>query len=191
MIQLPEPSDEKRRKLEAYVVAAAQLGDRAAMTLLVRQWHRRFTAHAWRLTGSQDIAEEVAQASWIEILRGLAKLRDERAFPAWAYRIVTRHSARRVRQSMADRSAIQMLTAEPPCPINVSDSVSGLDTAKLHRAMVALSPAHRATLALHYFEELSVAEVAVALETPSGTIKTRLMHARRQLRAQFEGDEDA
>jgi RNA polymerase sigma-70 factor (ECF subfamily) len=38
---------------------------------------------------------------------------------------------------------------------------------------------------------MSIAEVAVALDVPAGTVKTRLMHARRTLRAVLEGDEDA
>jgi RNA polymerase sigma-70 factor (ECF subfamily) len=36
---------------------------------------------------------------------------------------------------------------------------------------------------------MSVAEVAVALDVPAGTVKTRLMHARRKLRAALEGEE--
>jgi len=46
----------------------------------------------------------------------------------------------------------------------------------------------RAAVALFHFEEMSVAEVAVALDVPVGTVKTRLMHARRKLRAVLEGD---
>ncbi len=58
--------------------------------------------------------------------------------------------------------------------------------------MTALSPAHRAAIGLFYLEGLRVAEIAVALDVPPGTVKTRLMHARRQLRAQLgiQGDCD-
>jgi RNA polymerase sigma-70 factor (ECF subfamily) len=38
---------------------------------------------------------------------------------------------------------------------------------------------------------MSVAEVAVAVDAPAGTVKTRLMHARRKLRAALEGDDNA
>ena len=38
-------------------------------------------------------------------------------------------------------------------------------------------------MALFHFEDLSIPEIAVALDVPAGTIKTRLMHARRRLRA--------
>jgi RNA polymerase sigma-70 factor (ECF subfamily) len=47
----------------------------------------------------------------------------------------------------------------------------------------------QAAVALFYLEEMSVAEVAVALDVPAGTVKTRLMHARRKLRAALGGEE--
>ena len=47
----------------------------------------------------------------------------------------------------------------------------------------------RAAIALFHFEDMSIAETAVALDVPAGTVKTRLMHARRTLRAVLEGDE--
>ncbi|MBX3564333.1 MAG: RNA polymerase sigma factor [Sphingomonas sp.] len=190
MTQKPALSDEASRALDAYLVVAAQSGDGAALSQLVRRWHRPLVAHAWRLTGRLDAAEEVAQTAWIEIMRGLPKLRDERAFPAWAYRIVTRHSAKRVGQFVAERAAIDSLSVEADVADNEA-SPQEVDASRLHRAIATLSPTHRAAVALHYFEGLSVAEVAVALDTPTGTIKTRLMHARNQLRSQFKGDDDA
>jgi DNA-directed RNA polymerase specialized sigma24 family protein len=50
-----------------------------------------------------------------------------------------------------------------------------------------LPPDQRAPIALFHFEGLSVAETAVALDVPAGTVKTRLMHARRKLKAALEG----
>ena len=58
----------------------------------------------------------------------------------------------------------------------------------MQRAIQSLPHDQRATIALFYLEELSVAEVAVALDVPAGTVKTRLMHARHKLRAIIEGE---
>jgi DNA-directed RNA polymerase specialized sigma24 family protein len=57
--------------------------------------------------------------------------------------------------------------------------------------MVALPAGQRAAIALFHIEDMSVAEVAVALDVPAGTVKTRLMNARAKLRAAFEGECDA
>ncbi len=63
------------------------------------------------------------------------------------------------------------------------------DEERLRAAVQALPPDQRAAIALFHFEDMSIAEVAVALDVPAGTVKTRLMHARRKLRAALEGDE--
>lgn len=60
---------------------------------------------------------------------------------------------------------------------------------RLQAAIRQLPAGERAAIALHHFEDLRVAEVAVALGVPVGTVKTRLMNARRKLRAILEGEE--
>lgn len=59
--------------------------------------------------------------------------------------------------------------------------------ATLQRAIARLPPAQQATLALHHLEGLGVAQIALAMDVPPGTVKTRLMHARRKLRQLLEG----
>ena len=190
MMQKSVQPDEALGALNDYLVVAAQCGDSAALDHIVRRWHRRFVAHAWRLTGRKDVAEDVAQSAWVEIVRGLPKLRHERAFRVWAYRIVTRQASKRVGQIVAERAAVDVLTADAETA-DYETEPEGIEAGRVHRAVAMLSPSHRAAVALHYFEGLSVAEVAVALDTPPGTIKTRLMHARNNLRAEFKGDDDA
>ena len=56
--------------------------------------------------------------------------------------------------------------------------------------MQGLPAPQRAALSLFYLEDLSVAEIAVALDVPPGTVKTRLMYARRKIRARLEGNSD-
>lgn len=169
-------------------VSAAQAGSEAAFAALVRDWHVRLTAHAWRLLGDREAARDVAQSAWLEIARGLKRLRDPQAFPAWAYRIVSRRAAAHIRTLQADRrlsrdlaEAAQIEPADEPTPD------SGVSRA-LQAAIRALPPDQRAAIALHHLEGLSVAETAVALDAPVGTIKTRLMHARLKLRAALEGE---
>jgi len=174
------------RVLDEYLVVSAKTGDRPAFDLLARRWHKKLVAHAWRLTGDDEIAREAAQEGWIEIVRGLAGLRDERAFPAWAYRIVSRRCAAQIRRVRAGRALDAAIAAEPDAgpPDDRGDEVL-----RLRAAVRALPEGQRAAVALFHFEDMSVAETAVALDVPVGTVKTRLMHARRTLRAALEGDE--
>lgn len=181
----------RQRAVDDYLVVAAQGGDRAAFTRLVRRWHPRLLGHALRLTRRRDMAEDAVQAAWVEIVRGLTALRDERAFPAWAFRIVTRRLMRAVARAPFDRGTDAPDSAAGVCQEIAGGEAAHLDRADLGRAIAGLSSVHRAAVALHYFEGLSVAEIAVALDVPSGTIKTRLMHARAHLRAHLEGEDHA
>jgi RNA polymerase sigma-70 factor (ECF subfamily) len=174
------------RLLDEYLVVAAMAGDRAAFSQLAQRWHKRFVAHAWRLTGDQDTAREAVQSSWVEIIRGLSRLQDERAFPAWAYRIVSRASARQIGSRVRHRNLGAALIEEPDP--EAPDPDARLMEARLRIIIHCLPPEQRAAVALFYFEEMSVAEVAVALDVPVGTVKTRLLHGRRKLRAAMEGD---
>lgn len=177
------------RILDEYVVVCARQGDRAAVDLLARRWQRRLAAHAWRLLGDVELAKDAAQEGWIEILRGLASLQDERAFPAWAYRIVSRRCARQIRRLAGDRQLHQELAAQAETRAPAASADHGAELNELRKAIRLLPREQRAALALYHFEGLSVAETAVALDVPAGTVKTRLMHARRKLRAILEGDE--
>jgi RNA polymerase sigma-70 factor (ECF subfamily) len=173
------------RALDAYLAAAARTGDARAFALLVRRWNGKLVAHAWRLLGDADAARDAVQEAWAEIVRGLPRLADTGAFPAWAYRIVSRRCARAIGGAVRRRRIEEAVAAEPS-PEPAPDAAP--EAARLAAAIAALPPDQRAAIALFHLEEMSVAEVAVALEVPAGTVKTRLMHARRKLRAALEGE---
>ena len=177
---------DRERILDAYLVASARLGDRDALDILVRRWNRKLIAHAWRLLRDAEGAKDAVQEAWVEILRGLSRLRDDGAFAPWAFRIVSRRCARHIGRMRGERRLAEEMAAVP-----ADDDVaepSSLDVASVRRAIKALPPEQEAAIALFHLEDMSVAEVAVALDVPAGTVKTRLMHARRKLRAALEGE---
>lgn len=178
----------REQLLDEYLVASARLGDRKAFDMLARRWGKKLLAHAWRLTGDADLALEAAQDGWVEIVRGVGRLRDERAFPAWAYQIVTRRCARQIGRVRRERTLAAAASAEPVFETVSPGAADPGDEARLRAALAVLPQAQRAAVALFYLEDLSVAETAIALNVPAGTVKTRLMHARRTLRAVLEGE---
>lgn len=180
---------ETRRLLDHYLVASARAGDHRAFADLVRRWNRRFAAHAYRLLGDPEAARDVVQTGWLDIARGLNRLQDEQAFAAWAYRIVSRRCARHVAAQRGRRELDRAVLAEPEAEPVRPDVECRDQLRRLRAAIQTLPPPQRAAIALFHFEDLSIAEIAVALDVPAGTIKTRLMHARRRLRAVLEGDD--
>lgn len=181
--------NEKERVYDAYLAASARLGDRQALGRLAERWHPKLLGHAWRLTGDTDLAADVTQEAWTDIIKGVAQLNDTDAFAAWAFRIVTRRCARAIRKRQHQRAGQAALARESgPEAESVSGNEDRAELAIVKAAMAELPPDQRAALGLFYLEDLRIAEIAVALNTAPGTIKTRLMHARRKLRAQLQGD---
>ncbi len=178
---------QRERALMAYLAASARLGDRRAAGQLVALAAPRLAAHARRLLGEAEAARDVLQAAWEDIFRGLPALRDDRLFLAWALSIVSRRVSREIGRRQKERRLAADWAAE------AEESVEALtgtaDEAAVRKALGALSPEQRATVALFYLEDMSVAEVAAATDVPPGTVKTRLMHARDKLRALLEGGE--
>ena len=155
--------------------------------MLVERWQGKLVAHAWRLTGDVETARDTVQSAWVEIVRGFHRLRDDRAFPAWAYRLVSRRCGRQIRGAIRRRELDSALAVEPEPEL--PDPDAPLEAKRLRSAIAMLPPDQRAAIALFYLEGMSVAEVAVALDVPAGTVKTRLMHARGKLRSALEGEE--
>ena len=182
---------EERRLYDEYLAAAARAGDRLALERLAERWQPRLLGHAWRLTGDGELARDVAQEAWVEILRGLAALDDAMAFPAWAMRIVTRRAAKAIGRRQRRRRAIDDLAHEPAPSSPVNRGEHDAEFQLVRAAMTELPSEQRSALGLFYLEEMSVAEIAVALDVPPGTVKTRLMHARRKLRRTMKGDTHA
>lgn len=181
---------ETSRLFDEYLAAAAQTGDRGAFGRLAERWQPKLLAHAWRLMGEVEAARDVVQDAWVDIARGLVRLDDPSLFPAWAYRIVSRRAADAIDQRTRVRRLDAALAAEaPPVDDTAKRMETAADAAPLARAIAALPAEQRAAVGLFYLEDLSVAEVAVALSVPVGTVKTRLMHARAKLRAALKGAE--
>jgi len=173
--------------LDAYLAASARVGDEKALALLAKRWNPKLVSHAWRLLGDAEAARDAVQEAWAEIVRSLPRLDDTSAFAAWAYRIVSRRCARAIGGAIRRRRLEEAVAAEPAPELGPQQDEAS-DAERVRRAIEALPPEQRAAIALFHLEEMSVAETAVALAVPAGTVKTRLMHARRKLRAALEGE---
>ncbi|MEM1134077.1 MAG: sigma-70 family RNA polymerase sigma factor [Pseudomonadota bacterium] len=173
-----------RNAMQNLLVADARLGRKSGWDKLYRYWQPRFLGFAIRRTGDNETARDAVQSAWVDIYRSLAKLKDDRAFAVWAYRIVHR----RCLKAMAKKTGHSEVAI---AAIPASHDPRATTDAKidLGRAIARLSPEHQAVLILFYREGFRIAEIAVALELAEGTVKTRLMHARNQLKTLMQ-DED-
>ncbi len=127
---------------------------------------------AYGVLGERQNAEDIAQEACIAVYRTVASLRSAAAFRVWFYRIVVR----RATEFKKRRSR-----SEPPVA-NVDVNDDRTTTIDIWRALRSLPMNLRNVVVLHYFEDLSSREIAAILRIPDGTVRFRLMTAKRRLR---------
>lgn len=170
------------------LVLQAQEGDAEAVKTLVTRWHRRIVRLAWRLTAQRDAAQDIAQETWLAIMRGIKRLDDPARFRVWAYKIVANKCADWTRRSISQRRVVNELhqgniTASAEF---AKDSGSADDVARLRDFLEQLPQEQRVVLSLHYLDAMSVTQIAYMLNVPNGTVKSRLHYARNSLKKALE-----
>ncbi len=163
---------------DEWLVLRCQDGEMSAFEELAPRWHPRLLRYAAKLTGRADAAPDLVQDAWLAIVRGIGRLDDPARFPAWAYRIVGHKCADWVRAQRRQRELLDGYAAKTPA----QEPPSGDEPEAVAAALNRLSLEHRTVIALHYLEDLSIARIAGMLGVPEGTIKSRLHHARHQLK---------
>ncbi len=167
---------------ERALVLACQRGEVGAFARLVRLHQDVAIRTAYLLTNDREAAEDVAQTAFLNAFRALARFDPERPFRPWLLAIVA-NEARMVwrsrrRRPTAPLDPFQADDGEPPLDWAIRQD----ERARVRAALLAIDEPFRTTVVLHYFNELSVEEVAAALGCRPGTVKSRLHKARQRLR---------
>ena len=168
------------------LVERARNGDHDAFAALVGLTIDRMNATAWLIARDRTIAEDAVQEACLRAWRDLPSLRDPARYEAWLRRLLVRACLDLLRRDR--RSAVAATQARDPgmATSDVGGEVARRDA--LERAFRRLSPEHRAVVVLTHLEDLSTRETAAVLGIPPGTVKSRLHHALRGLRAALEAD---
>jgi RNA polymerase sigma-70 factor (ECF subfamily) len=166
------------------LVDATLAGDRRAFGLLVERETRTVYRACLRILGRPHDAEDVTQESFVAAYRALGTFRGEGSLQGWLLRIATRQAFRRLaqRRPTADIAAVP----EPVLADTRTDPPGVLVAAErrdeLRAAVEALPNPYREIVALRFFAELSLAEVADATHRPINTVKTQLRRGLDRLR---------
>jgi len=175
------PEQRLARLEEALWGTEAQAGDADAFVRLVTRHEKPLLYYLRRLVPNAHDALDLHQEVWLDTFRRLKSLQVPEAFRARLYRIAHHKAARFVRDGIREERAVYSL-AEAQFESAESNTESALDAEALHKALEALPPRHREILVLHYLRDLTTQEVAAILDCPPGTVKSRLFHARIELR---------
>jgi RNA polymerase sigma-70 factor, ECF subfamily len=172
--------------LDRVTVDAVLAGDRDAYRTLVDREAGAVVRACYRILGDAAEAEDAAQEAFVIAYRSLASWRGEGVFGAWlgriAVRVALRQAARRRSVDWADPVEAAEAHRDPRAPDPLAYAVRAERSADLRRAIARLEEPYRETLALRFFAELSLAEIADQTGRPLGTVKTHLHRGLLRLR---------
>jgi len=167
------------------------IGNRQAFAELVNRHKDNVYTLALKICGNPEDAEEVAQDSFIKVFRSLKSFRFKSSFPTWLYRIVYNTAITRVRQNKTDVLKIEDFPVDAVDFLRetIDDQYAEMEYNKalLSFALQKLNPDYRALISLHYYQELSIDEIATVSGLSRSNIKTRLSRARSRIKEIING----
>ena len=170
--------------VERDLLRKAAGGNLFAFEEIVRRYQKRVYAVALRIVRRHDVADDVAQDTFIRAWRALVSFDLARPFGPWICRIAANLALNHVRSPRAREEGLPEGHDEQPAP--AADALEGVLDAEaqavLGRALLALPAEQRAVFVLRVNEELSYKEIAETLELSIGTVMSRLSRAREKLR---------
>jgi RNA polymerase sigma-70 factor (ECF subfamily) len=175
-----------RTSVDVELIERARNGDQEAFASLALAVGGRLHAVAHRILRDTALAEDATQQALLAIWRDLPRLRDPERFEAWCYRVLVRACHAEGRRERTWHPNHRLLASDEPAAPEGLDLVADRD--QLERGFRRLSIEHRAVVVLHHYLDLPLSDVATLLGIPPGTVRSRMHHAMRSLRAALDAD---
>jgi RNA polymerase sigma-70 factor (ECF subfamily) len=171
---------------EESLVGALKARDSGSLEALVERYGTRLLRSATLLCGNETHAKDLVQDTFVEALRSLHRFRGQASLYTWLHSILlnlTRHYRRDSNRLVYDNElAAQEVSAPEEQPVALD---LGSATTELARALSRLSESHREVLVLRYYEHMKLHEIARHLGVSTGTVKSRLHYAMREMQKIF------
>ena len=177
------PSQKPRSDVELMAAVAAR--DPAAQREVLTRLGGRVRKLTGLLCRERADADDAAQLALIAILKSADGFRVATSLERWAERITIRTTLRSSRRERNRRNLLERWLTPNRAPWGSGPRAEPLG---LEALFERLSPDRRQAFVLHHALGYTIEEIADLSETPVGTVKDRLVSARRELRAMLERD---
>lgn len=170
---------------ERAIAAAVLAGDTEAYRLLVDRESSAVVRACLRVLGDLGEAEDVAQEAFVIAYRSLAMWRADGPFGAWLSRIAIRLAIRQ----LGRRRPVSWIEPDPDAEAQTDPAdaaIRGERADQVRAAVASLGDPYRETVALRFFADRSLDEIAAVTGRPLGTVKTHLRRGLIQLRDRIE-----
>lgn len=171
---------------DASLLAQVADGSTGALEELYRRHAGWVTLRLARRCADPGIVDEVVQDTFVAVWRGAGRYRGTGDAAAWVWGIAIRRLIDAIRRRPAATLTLDSYTDELTVTESAEDRVLvGVEHGDLAGALSRLSPELRAVLQATVLDGLTTREAATLLGVPAGTVKTRMMRARRELRKEL------
>jgi RNA polymerase sigma-70 factor (ECF subfamily) len=181
------PAEPERRPVEEPsdrdLVALSKRGDRTAFGRLLRRHQRRVFALGLRWLRNADDADDLVQETFVRVWQSISRFDEARPFAPWLVTIAVNRAKTKLARRRPTDEVDESLVWEGPSPLE--DAETALLARNVRNAVDGLPEDQRIILHLRAVEGLSYAEIASALEIPTGTVMSRLARAREALRGKL------
>jgi RNA polymerase sigma-70 factor (ECF subfamily) len=183
----PDP----RRSTEAQDVALIgriARGELAAFEAFYRGYHARLGRFLGLVTSQQALVEEVLNDTMLVVWKRAATFNGQSKVSTWVFAIAYRTALKALRghDEPVPEPEVERAAEDDGGPER--RRAESETRAALARALDSLSHEQRSVLVLTYFHDLPYAEIALIVDCPVDTVKTRAFHGRRRLRALLAGE---
>jgi RNA polymerase sigma-70 factor (ECF subfamily) len=174
------------------LLARIAAGDRQALAALYAREGTALLHYLLQFTPDRGLAEELLQDTFVAVWRNAGSFEGRSRARAWLFGIARRRACKRLRRRDPPSTRLDQLDellARDPEPEAALLAEQAREA--LLDAIGRLNAIHREVLLLTFVHELSNAEIADILDVPLGTVKSRLSHAKRAVRALLASGEEA
>ena len=180
------------------IIRAAADKDPAAMAELFERTRRHLYYYAYMMTGNTADAEDLLQEAYIKCILSLDTLQSPDAFYAWMWTILKNLRANSTRRNRLTVMSSEQMDAEENRVleglIDDTDTPEKLTEKKelagiLRHMIHALPEEQKEVVLLHYYDELTLSEIAKIQDCPLATVKSRLLYAKKSLRTAIRLEE--
>jgi RNA polymerase sigma-70 factor (ECF subfamily) len=191
--QLVENEGDRLQVSDARLLEGLRTGEETAFESLFAGHWRTVYGILFRLMGSREEAEDLAQEVFVRLYRNPPSLRDQDTIAPWLYRVATNlgyNALRKSRRESRRRERVQRLSdAEGTAGVHAVDpesaSLAEEERRTVRHALARLSEREQACLVLRH-SGLSYAEVAAALGVRTGSVGTLLARAEERFRRAYQ-----
>lgn len=168
---------------EENIVRRMMDGDLDAFGALMEKYERPALRAAWLISGNAADSEDIVQETFTACYLNRKKLRDPAAFSTWFYRILTRTAWKICRKSRKEQPKEDAPLEQEDIGKSVLESCIMKEEERiLWEAVEKLPQKQKVVLILYYYNDMTIREIAKVCGVFEGTVKSRLFHAKEQLK---------